>query len=298
MGRSITVAAGGEEITLNGKDGVQAKLAVRGTGMAPVAIQWFEGAGEGASFRGGRVLPRQFDLPVKIYADRVNPYDRELVRTRMAKLARIMALANAPVRLTLDLNTGAEGGDKWWSDMVRIGGGEWNWDRDTDGRSYIKTTFTLQAGDPYWTSLDEDSKVISPEGVGIGLLGVGISLAQMRVGSTAGFGATTIHNTGDVLAYPVWTFDAPFSGFTLTSQYGESLSWVGTTPKATGKIIVNTKDATVVDETGANRYTELGTAPQFWPVRRGETAANVVLADASAASRASARWNIRREVLF
>lgn len=300
--RSISIASAGGSLNLDGSEGYRAKLAVRGTGMVGVSVQWAEGAGDGKSFRGGKTLGRQFDLPVKIYADPSNWEDRDLVRARYAKLAQVLSLDNAPVRVTIDLD--ADGaGDAWWADMVRVGGGDFSWETDTDGRSYIKVVFTLESGDPYWTSEDQESKVIEPVGVGLGILGPGISLVQLRVGSTSGFGETTIMNTGDVSAYPIWTFEAPFSGFAIVSEYGEILTWdsveagIGAS-KATGYIRVNTQDGTVVDELGANQYTGLGERPQFWAVRPGQTDASATMDDAGAGTRATVVWNRRREVLF
>lgn len=301
--RSISIASAGGQLNLDGGEGYRAKLAVRGTGMVGVAVQWAEGAGDGKSFRGGKTLGRQFELPVKIYADPSNWEDRGLVRARYAKLAQVMSLDNAPVRVTIDLDAGSEAGDAWWADMVRVGGGDFDWEVDTDGRSFIKTTFTLEAGDPYWTSKDQQSKVIEPIGVGLGILGPGVSLTQLRVGSTSGFGETTITNTGDVRAYPVWTFEAPFSGFSIISEYGETLTWTAAAAgigasKASGFIRVNSQDGTVVDENGVNRFTGLGDRPQFWAVRPGATKASVTMDGAGAGTRATVVWNSRREVLF
>ncbi len=298
MARSLAVASAGGSLVLDGSQGVRARVALRGTGMAPVSNQWFEGAGTGKTFRGGRTLARVIDLPVKVYAPPNDPTNRALVRDRFANLARILSLPNAPARLTMDLNTTPGQSDEWWLDVVRTGGGDWDWGSDTDGKSFIHSVFTFEAGDPYWTSIDQESKVISPEGVGIGLLGPGVSLAQLRVGSADGFGQTTIYNTGEVEAYPVWTIEAPFSSFTLTSQDGRVLKWVGAATKSTGWIRVNTQDGTVVDETGANRYAELDPAPQFWTVPPGTTTASVVMTAAGASTRATVVWNVRREVIF
>lgn len=270
--------------------------------MAPVQIQWFEGAGDGKSFRGGRTLGRTFTMPVKIYADEFD--NTAQVRQRAALLGQILALPNAPVRVTLDLAAGTPAGDKWWADMVRVGGGDWDWATDTDGRSFLHQTYTLEAGDPYWTSLNQDSKVITPAGVGIGLLGPGVSLAQLRVASTSGLGEVDIYNSGEVQAYPIWTLEAPFEDFSLTSQYGEVLEWSALKAglpggvKDTGYIVVNTQDGTVKDEAGVNRYKGLEDAPQFWSVRPGTTSADLVLSAASGSTRITVVWNVRREILF
>jgi len=298
MGRSFKVQSAGGTIALDGSQGVRARLAVRGTGMAPVKNQWFEGAGHGKTFRGGRVLARVMDLPVKVYAPPNDPNNRDLVRQRFANLARVLSLPNAPARLTFDLNDATPGGDRWWAMAVRSGGGDWEWDRDTDGKSFIHSVFTLDFGDPYWTAEDEESKVITPIGVGLGLLGSGISLAQLRVGSADGFGSTTIQNSGEVEAYPVWTIQAPFSGFALTSARGETLIWDNGSVKSTGYIRVNTQDGTVVDETGANQYAKLDPSPQFWSLAPGANDVSVVMVAAGGATLATVTWAPRREVLF
>lgn len=305
MGRTFTVHSAGGTVALDGSQGIRARLQVRGTGAAPVQNQWFEGAGNGASFRGGRVLPRTLDLPVKVFAPPNDWANRSIVRTRFALLQKIFSLQNAPARLTLDLDTSLAGGDKWYTDVVRTGGGDWDWSEDTDGKSFIHTVYSLQAGDPYWTAVNQEGKEVSPAGVGIGLLGSGVSLAQLRVGSEDGFGETTITNSGEVEAWPTWTIFAPFSGFALTSQYGETLVWtkerltgVPGDEKTSGYVTVNTKTGEVQDETGANMYGGLDDAPQFWSVREGSTTAEILMSDADVATRATVTWNPRREILF
>lgn len=306
MSRAISLASAGGSITLDGSAGATARLKVQGTGAAPVQVQWFEGAGNGKSFRGGRTLGRTFTMPIKVYADQYDNASaaRAQVRARAALVGRILALPNAPVRVTLDLDAGSPDGDRWFADMVKVGGGDWDWAADTDGRSFLMQTYTMEAGDPYWTSEDQDSKVITPAGVGIGLLGPGVSLAQLRVASTSGLGEVDILNTGEVEAYPVWRIEAPFEAFSLVSQYGETLEWSATKAgivggaKATGWIEVNTQYGTVVDEAGVNRYKGLEDAPSFWSVRPGTTAADILMTAASGASRITLVWNVRREILF
>lgn len=280
---------------LDGTEGVSARLAVRGTGMVPVQVQWFEGAGDGKSFRGGRTLGRAFDMPVRIQLDRDNLDDRSVVQKRIAKLAQILSIENAPARLTLDLNAGGSP-DRWWADMVKVGGGDWSWETDTDGSTFVHTVVSLEAGDPYWTSVNQQSRVISPAGVGLGLLGPNQSLSELILATSFGTGATEITNDGDVRAYPIWRINAPFTEFTLVSQWGETLKWVGN--KTSGYIEVNTKLGTVEDETGANMYANLDPAPRFWSVRPGSTTANIQVTNPTSDTIITATWNVRREVLF
>jgi len=162
----------------------------------------------------------------------------------------------------------------------------------------LLTVITVQAGRPYWESIDSEGREIAPEGVGKGLLGPGQSLVQLILGSVDGFGSVTFSNTGDVEAWPVWTMYAPFSGFALVRSDGLALEWVGATTKSTGYIIVDSLSGTVVDETGANRYGELEPAPKFFSIEPGTSQASVVLSAATAGSRANVAWRPRKMVLF
>ena len=46
--------------------GIQALSGATGFGLPPVSIRWLEGAGDGALYRGRRVLPRDIDLPLLV----------------------------------------------------------------------------------------------------------------------------------------------------------------------------------------------------------------------------------------
>ena len=285
MSRVITISSTAGSLTFGDEAGVKAQLAVRGTGLPSVNTQWFEGVGDGATYRGARVLPRVIDVPVKVVGS-----SRDEILNRMSTLARILAPESGLVRFTLSL-----GNTSWYLDVVRTGGGDWAWDADTDGTTYVKTVFTLQAGDPYWTRVDESSLSISLSGLGRGLIKA-TSLSKLEVSSSSALGSVTFENNGDVGAFPEWTLTAPFDGFTLTSPSGETLRWVGT--KVTGKIIIDAKAGTIVDETGANQYAALDPSPRFWKIPFGETVASITLDGATADSRVDVIWHERKWLAF
>lgn len=285
--RLFKIESPGGSLLLDGTTGVQMRLAVRGMGMPPVALQWFDGAGDGSSFRGGKTLPRTLDLPVKIMGR-----SRQQVLDRFSTLARILRL---PYEATL---TATFDDDEYRLGIVRTGGGDYEMSTDSDGHTILLTTLTVQAGSPFWESVDGEGRQITPEGVGKGLLGPGQSLVQLILGSVDGFGSVTFQNTGDVDAWPTWTLFAPFTGFALVRSDGLALEWTGDVAKSSGFIVVDTLAGTVVDETGANRYGELEPAPKFFSIQPGSSSASVVLNGAGAASRATASWHPRKLVLF
>lgn len=288
MARVLDLASRGGALTLGPQSGVRAGLKVRGLGMPGVELQWFNGAGEGSQFRGGRPLPRVFDFPAKITGK-----DRNEVLERFSLLARILLVENAPVTLSVDLD-----GEAWRAQVVRTGGGDYTMGDDTDGSTWLRTTWTVQTdGSPYWERVDSEARIITPGGLGIPLLGPGQSLAQLRMSNTEGSGEVQFTNTGDVEAWPTWRFLPPFSGFLLVRD-GLTLEWNQPTTKTTGYIDVDSVNGTVKDETGANRYDGLDPAPKFFSIPRGTTKADVILAAASGATRVNVNWHPRKAVLF
>lgn len=293
MTRTLDFASPGGSVVLDGSNGIQAKIRTRGTGLPPVAVQWFEGAGDGAAFRGGRNLPRVMDLDLKVYG-----IDRAAVWDRMSLLGRIFALPNQ-VRMTATLD-----GVKWYTDIVRTGGGDWDWGSDTDGRTFIKTILTVQAGSPYWTAADPDTRLVTPGGVGVVLFGTGVSLTTLSIAAASAEGLVQFTNAGDAASPALWTIRAPFSGFDLVSPSGDLLSWgtggngVRGATKATGFIRVDMAMGTAVDETGANRYGGFGPAPRFWSIPTGSSQASVILDDATTATVVEVIWNPLKWVMF
>lgn len=287
MARVLALSSRGGSLTLGQASGVVAGLKVRGFGMPGVSLQWFEGAGDGRSFRGGRTLSRVVDMPVKITGA-----NRQEVLAKYSQFARIFVLENAPVLLTLELD-----GEGWRADVVRTGGGDYTMGDDTDGSTWLKTVLTIESGDPYWTRVNSEARVITPGGLGIPLIGPGQSLVQLLMSNTEGSGSVEFTNTGDVEAWPTWRVLPPFSGFAL--QRGAlNLEWNQPTLKTTGYIEVNSIDGTVTDETGANRYDGLDPAPKFFSTPPGTNSAQVILAGATGDTRVNVAWHPRKVVLF
>ena len=287
MTRKMTIASRGGSLTLDGSGGVRLGLKFRGSGLPPVGLQWFEGAGEGASLRGGRTLARVLDLPIKVYAR-----SRGEVDDLLQQISKIFTVQNAPVTLTLDLD-----GERWTLKVARTGGGDWDWAQDTDGETFLRMVITAQTdGSPYWIRENSTGRDLIPGGVGIGLLGPSVSLAQLRVANMEGLGTVQFQNVGDVDAYPTWTLHGPFTGFSLVRD-GLALTWTGAV--ATGeRIVIDTANGTILDQAGVNRYGGLGAAPKFWTIPEGESKAQIVLAGAGGTSRIEVNWHPRRLAVF
>ena len=268
--------------------GLTATEGLAGFGLPDVEVQWFEGAGDGATYRGSRQQPREIPLPLLISGP-----DRLAVRDRLSALATALATPPATLRFT------EPDGTSWKTSVVRIKGGDFTWGKDTDGETFVKIPdLVLRAGDPFWTRESATVQIVKPGGAGRGLLQGAVSLSALRLASGQVIGDVTIENPGDAQAYPVTVVTGPGTSLYLTSPLGEVLTWSGVMTAGQRRVFDH-KAGTVVDETGANRYAELGPAPRFWAVPPGTQTAHVSYeGTALDSSSVTLSWHPRRWLLF
>lgn len=272
--------------------GVVALDGVNGVGLPSVSVQWIEGAGDGAVWRGERVLARDVDLPLAIVAP-----DRATLRATTTRLARMLA-GPMVLRFTED------DGTSWTLAVRRQGGGQMVLGTDTNRAvTEAATVVSLRAGDPFWTSSVTQRAILTalsgrgllsydPDGPGPTARG-GSSLSFLRVSASQTLGDFTMANDGDAAAWPTWTITGPGSNLVVTSSTGEAFAWNGTLT-ATDTLTIDTRHGTVTDQTGASRYTSLGPAPRLWKVQPGVTTAHVALTGSTSATVIAVEWQPRR----
>ncbi|MET9861957.1 phage tail family protein [Streptomyces smyrnaeus] len=258
--------------------GVQALSGATGLGLPPVSVQWLEGAGDGATYRGRRVLPRDIDLPLDVLGR-----DRGHLKQILARLSLMLA-----DQCTLALIE--DDGTRWTTEVVRVGGGEYVYGADSTGERDMQMVITLRAPDPYFTSSIVSSKTVGGDAGTAGFLS---SLAGLPVASSQAIGEITLENPGEAPAYPLWEVYGPGRDFKAVSQSGETLLWEGAL-LAGEKLIVDTRKGTVVDASGANQYGLLAPAPRFWTIPPGTTSAEATLIDVTPASRIVCTWRARK----
>lgn len=256
--------------------GVQALSGLSGLGLPPVQQQWLEGAGDGAVYRGQRVLSRDIDVKLDVFAR-----DREDLLERMARLAAMLSDEFTLVAL--------DGGKRWTTKAIRVGGGDYSLGVDSTGEREWQTVVTIRCGDPYFTSSDVSKKVIKASS-GSSFLS---NLASMQVSASQAIGEITLENTGDARSYPVWTVTGPGHDFKAISPSGETLWWQGTL--AVGDVLtIDTLRGTVVDQTGTNRYADLAAAPRFWSIPKGTSTVTAELLGVTADSKIECAWRARK----
>jgi hypothetical protein len=258
--------------------GVQATTGATGLGLPDVSVQWLEGAGDGAMYRGTRVRPRDIDLPLFLSAS-----DRAGLQRLLSRLA-VMLAGECVLRLVED------DGTDWSAKVHRVGGGDYVYGTDTTGDTTLRTVITFRAGDPFFTYSRASRKRIANTGAGRGLL---TGLSRMRVSSSQAIGTILLENLGDAHAYPVWDVAGPGRDFKAISVTGEGFHWTGAL--AAGQSLrVDTQRGTVIDHTGANRYRQLAPAPRLWRIPPGTTLATASMEDVTAASSITCSWRPRK----
>jgi hypothetical protein len=241
-----------------------------GLGLPPVSPRFFDGAGDGSTYRGTRVQPRDVTLPVLLTAP-----DRRALRERVSALATVLSPAHAPAVLTYTEPDGTE----WTTAVVRTASGS----PVTDGETHYALEITLRAPDPYWIREQAASKTIESGGAGRGLLRPGGSLSALRLASGQVIGEAVIENPGDAPAYPVVTLTGPATSYELTSPSGERISWSGSLAEGERRVFDH-HAGTLVDGDGVNRYAELGASPRFWAIPPGVLSAHVDVTGSSVGS--------------
>ncbi|MFE3578129.1 phage tail family protein [Streptomyces vinaceus] len=258
--------------------GLQALTGMTGVGLPPVSVQWLEGAGDGSVYRGKRVLSREIDLPLDIVGR-----DREHLAELLSRLTLVLA---EPCTLAL-VN---DDGSRWTTEVVRTGGGDVTYGQGTTGERDLQTVVTLRASDPYFTSSEASSQVIGGDTTTGSFLS---SMVSLPVAASQAIGSITLENTGDAVAYPVWEIHGPGHAFQAVSPDKETITWNGTL--AAGEVLtLDARTGTVVDQTGANRYADLGPAPRFWSIRPGLSTATVQLLGVTADSKVICSWRARK----
>ena len=120
------------------------------------------------------------------------------------------------------------------------------------------------------------------------------NLSRLNLSPSQLTGTLVLENPGDADAYPVWEVRGPGTNFRAVSPDGDVLAWNGTLT-AGQTISIDTERGTVVDQTGANRYAELGPAPRMWTIPPGLTYASVQWEDTVLpSSRIAVSWRPRR----
>lgn len=251
-----------------------------GWGLAPVAHQWFRGAGDGARHRGTRRVERTYVLPVACFGK--TPAE---VESKLRRLARV-------IRDPFVIQATYPGGEVFTIPAVYESGGEGAY--GADGTPvHARLPLVFKCGDPFWTS--QQLQTVSWYNTSQ------VSFLDTLTLSGASLsGVREVVNYGDVDAKPSWVIQGPFD--TLSVSVG-GIGFEFDTPfLSTGTLYIQWKDDgwVVEDETGANRYDGfvVGSVPRFPSFPQGVSQVEVTVTGIGIDTRVSAYWPERREVVY
>ncbi|RPF45747.1 tail protein [Streptomyces sp. Ag109_G2-6] len=258
--------------------GFQALAGITGLGLPQLSVQWLEGAGDGAAYRGRRVLPRDIDIPLDIVG-RNRAHLAELV-TRLARV-----LADECTLTYID-----DAGVRWSTPVRWIGGGSID---PGAGNRDVQTVITLRAPSPYFLADSAQTVTIGGTTAAPFLS----AMSSMPLSSSQAIGSAELTNDGDVAAYPVFQVYGPGDNFKAIGPGGETLWYTGSIT-STGSITVDMGTGVVRDGSGANVYRYLSTAPRFWSIPPGTSTISVSLLNTTTASRIVVSWRPRKWVVI
>ncbi|MEV3858483.1 phage tail family protein [Streptomyces sp. NPDC050095] len=280
----LELSTASDRINLSGLEtdgvGYQALAGATGLGLPQLSVQWLEGAGDGAAYRGRRVLPRDIDLPMDIVGR-----DRGHLSDLITRLARVLATENGLTLTCID-----SAGGRWSTPVAWTGGGEID---PSSGDRDAQTTITLRSSTPYFLAE-------APQTVRIGGATASPFLSQltaMPLAASQAIGSVELTNDGDTLAYPVFQVYGPGDNFKAIGPNGETLHYTGAIT-STGSITIDMGTGVVRDGSGANVYRYLATAPRFWSVPPGTSTISVSLLNTTTASRIVVSWRPRKWVVI
>lgn len=285
----------GERLTLDGwldADAWSALAGTTGTGFPGGEGRWFDGAGDGRTFRGIRHGGRTVTIPLLVQgADRGDV---------MGHLSRLGAMLRPSGPVLARLVVEAADGTVWWTPVVRQQPADWAWWSD-EGRSaggvWLRTGVVLDSPSPWWTAEAAVEHAIVAGGAGRGLIGTGRSLAKLMLSQSQAFGDVTIENPGDAPASLRVLVTGPGTDIVL-GRGDQEVEWGGSL--SGGESLVFDFDAaTVVDHTGANRYGDIATGKaRFWQLPPGTSTVDVSMSGASSGSEIRLQWFPRRQAIL
>lgn len=253
-----------------------------GFGVPPAEVRIENSAGDGGVFRHAKRGVRVMDLPITVLGS-----DRADVQTKLRRLGKLTQNVFGP----LTLEARYSDGETLSLQTYYTGGAESQWGSSA-GLVWAKWVLSLQAPQPYWQSATVEQFTITQGATGRGLLP---QLSKLKVSSSQALGTVLINNTGDVPTFPTYRITGPVEEFSV-SDGTQGFSFVDSV--ADGEtIFVNTETGEVYDQTGANRYPILGSAPKLFRLPVGESAIDILGTGATDDTRIDVFYSLRYEVV-
>lgn len=278
------VGANGDEIVFDDNGDFVLTVGLSGMGIPSTVVRIDDSASDGGVWRFSKRGIREMDLPIVVFGE-----DRIAVESNLRRLANLLHDLSSSTTLRASYSTG----EVWeLSEGHYVAGAETTKGEDA-GQAWSRWVVTMQFANPFWIRQQTESFSVGVPDTGRSLIPY---FAEMRVTGSQAIGEIDIENVGDVDAYPVWTLKGPADFVEISSQSGLSFTYDAVIPAET-TITVNTAAGTVVDQTGANMYSNLGPSPKLFTLPAGNSTVNVEATGAETSTIISLYYQPRKEVV-
>lgn len=258
---------------------------VRGTVMSPFDVSTESLTEDLTRFQTVRAGKRTIELPILIRADSVAAMEAEL---------DLMAKYLNPKKGIGLLTVTREDGSQRCLKCRYVSGLEGDYSEDAYGVVWQAATLNMQATDPYWYAVTQESESYMCEPAGRFFPAeddTDGTFFPMTLSASTMVGVKTIHNGGDGPAWPIWIINGPGSELVLRntfSQYDEdSEAWESVTKTLSLNIDLNESEQVVIDtrpgaktvtkNDGTNLFSQVSETSALWPVAEGDNAIEIEL---------------------
>lgn len=277
------LGSNGDTIAIDGSAGYYLTTGLRGLGIPATDVRIDNSASDGGVWRSSRRAVRELDMPVVVLG-----LNRADVESKLRRLSNALSDRYGIPKLLAEYTDGSA----YELEIHYTGGAETSFGEDA-GSTFCRWVLSVQAPDPFWTSRTATQFTLSYQSAVRGLLP---NLQQLQVSPSQLSGSFTIDNPGDVEAYPVWTLEGAATELSVTRNgVGFTLT---ETLVSTDRRVIDTRNATVVSQSGANKYAKLAAAPKLFPLPPGLSTVNIQVSGADSSTKLSGYFLPRREVLF
>lgn len=279
--------ANGDTITFQNQGSFVLTTGLAGFDIPQTNLRIDGSASDGGIFKFASRSVRILDLPIVILGD--NRADVE------AKLRRLGAMTQNGSGGTV-IRVSYPTGETWELVGYYAGGAEGERGGESGGGNFTKWILTFHCPQPFWTRTTFETFTVRTGTTGRGLLET-TSLSNLRVASAQAIGTLHVQSTGDVDSYPVWQLVGPMDSCTAT-RASDGASWAYTSAIAAGSTVtIDTFAGTVIDNTGANKYANLGASPKLFTVPSGISDITVVAPGSTSATQITLAYQPRKEVV-
>lgn len=276
------VGANGDEIALSPEGDYVLGTGLTGFGIPATVVRIEDSAGDGGVWRFSKRGVRELDLPIVILGT-----DRADVQTKLRRLARLLQDRRGATKVKASFSDGSS----VYLFAHYVGGAETQYGEDAGG-TYCRWVVSMRAPKPFWQTGEDTTFSIGSVPTGRGLLP---QLTKLKLTSSETLGTVTVNNEGDVETYPVWTLRGALDYVEITDG-SNTFRYNAPIPAGT-TITINTEAGTVVDDSGANKYANMATAPKFFTLQPGTSTITVKATGATSASLIGCYFAPRYEVI-